>query len=49
MKFLIIDDNPTDQKLITWTLQKKFKDSEFVHVIQQKDFNEAVARMTLML
>jgi diguanylate cyclase (GGDEF)-like protein/PAS domain S-box-containing protein len=44
MKFLIIDDNPTDQKLITWTLQKKFKDSEFVHVIQQNDFHEAIIR-----
>ena len=44
MKFLIIDDNPTDQKLITWTLQKKFKDSEFVHVLQQNDFHEAIIR-----
>lgn len=44
MKFLIIDDNPADQKVIGWILQKEFCDSEFVNVINHKDFDEAITR-----
>ncbi|MBU6391764.1 MAG: diguanylate cyclase [Planctomycetes bacterium] len=44
MKFLIIEDNPTDRKILLWTLQKKFRDSEFVNVIGQKDFYEAISQ-----
>ncbi len=44
MKFLIIEDNPTDRKILLRTLQKKFRDSEFVNVMGQKDFYEAISQ-----
>lgn len=44
MKFLIIDGNPADQEVIGWILQKEFCDSEFVNVINHKDFDEAITR-----
>src|SRR5574337_638043 len=42
MKFLITDDNSVDRELIVRLLQKEFRDSEFVNVIQQRDFDEAI-------
>lgn len=42
MKFLIIDDNPADREIIVRLLQKEFYSSEFITVLQQKDFDEVI-------
>lgn len=44
MKFLIIDDNPADRELIMRLLQREFRGSKFVNVIQHSDFDEAITR-----
>ncbi|MBE0448754.1 MAG: PAS domain S-box protein, partial [Actinobacteria bacterium] len=44
MKFLIIDDNPADRELIIRELKKGFADAQFMEIIRQSDFDEALHR-----
>ncbi|HIE27118.1 TPA: response regulator [Candidatus Poribacteria bacterium] len=44
VKFLIIDDTPSDRELITLELQKEFPDAEFELVRTKADFEEVLAR-----
>ena len=43
MKFLIIDDNPSDRELNIRELRKEFPDSEFAEVIKQADFEKSMS------
>jgi two-component sensor histidine kinase/ActR/RegA family two-component response regulator len=44
MKFLLIDDNPTDRELLIQRLRKEFAGAEFVEVFRPQAFDEAVAQ-----
>src|SRR5947209_9082757 len=44
MRFLIIDDSPYDRELIIRKLQDEFRDTTFIEVSRQADFEEAMAQ-----
>lgn len=44
MRFLIVDDNPEDRRLIAWELQGAFPDAGFEEVFRLEDFVKTVAR-----
>jgi two-component sensor histidine kinase/AmiR/NasT family two-component response regulator len=44
MKFLLIDDNPTDRELLMQRLRREFPGAEFVEVFRRQAFDEAVAQ-----
>lgn len=44
MKFLILRSSSADRELTAQILQKNFCNSDFVHAIHQKDFDEATTR-----
>ena len=43
MRFLIIDDNPSDRELIIRELRREFADAEFREIIRRTDFEEALS------
>ncbi|HSF31536.1 MAG TPA: histidine kinase dimerization/phosphoacceptor domain -containing protein [Candidatus Tectomicrobia bacterium] len=44
MKFLIVDDNPTDRELMVQRLRREFPEAEFVEIFRAQAFDEAMAR-----
>lgn len=44
MKFLLIDDSPSDRERILRVLEEEFRGSEFVEVTRPGDLDEAIAR-----
>jgi two-component sensor histidine kinase len=44
MKFMIVDDNPTDRELMMQGLRREFPDAEFVEVFRRQAFDEAIAQ-----
>ncbi len=44
MKFLIIDDNPSDRELVIRELRKEFPEAEFEEIIRRADFDKLLSR-----
>jgi two-component sensor histidine kinase/DNA-binding NarL/FixJ family response regulator len=44
MKFLLIDDNPTDRELLVQRLRREFPGAEFIEVFRRQALDEAIAQ-----
>lgn len=44
MKFMIVDDQADDRKLIRSRLQRDFRQAEFIEISRRKDFDQAIDR-----